>query len=228
LPQIAGGAFQFTSDGTPGFYPIDGMGWGNTPGYGHNYGFTSSTRYWFEYSGAATLEFIGDDDVFVFINKQIAVDLGGTHQRATGSITLDASTGHGFACDYVMPGTGGGACDPVGKTGGHDIDLGLKLGSVYETAVFQAERHTSESNYKLTLSGFKGIKSACVGKCGDGVVSAAEKCDLGAAMNTGAYGGCKADCTLAPYCGDGTVNGPEECEPSEAGCDANCKKIQVK
>jgi fibro-slime domain-containing protein len=227
LPQIAGGAFQFNSNA---FFPIDGIGgWGNTPGEAHNFGFTSATRYWFEYSGAATLTFLGDDDVFVYVNKQLAVDLGGTHQAATGSISLDATSGHGYACDYVAPGIGGGVCDPVGKTGGHDIDLGLKIGSVYETVVFQAERHTSESNYQLTLSGFKGIKSSCVGMCGDGAVVPPEICDLGAAMNTGAYGGCKADCTLAPYCGDKMVQGAsgEECDGT-IDCDAACKKIVVK
>ena len=40
-------------------------------GHGYNsatnfFGFSSEVRYWFEYSGAATLDFTGDDDVFVF------------------------------------------------------------------------------------------------------------------------------------------------------------------
>jgi fibro-slime domain-containing protein len=214
LPQIAGGAFQYSNDA---FFPIDGMGWGNTPtlatGLLHNYGFTSATRYWFEYSGAATLSFVGDDDVWVFVNKRLAVDLGGTHQRATGTVTLDAATGHGYVCDYVAPGTAGGACDPVGKTGGHDVDLELVIGSVYEIVVFQAERYTVESHYQLTINGFSGIKSSCVGACGDGVVTAPEQCDLGTVKNTGAYGTCNADCTLAPGCGDAKVQTPpEECD----------------
>ena len=35
---------------------------------------------------------------------------------------------------------------------------GLQLGSVYEIVVFQAERHTTESHYRLTLSNFTGIR----------------------------------------------------------------------
>ena len=93
--------------------------------------------------------------------------------------------------------------------------------------VFQAERFPTESKYQLTLGGFTGVKSMCVGSCGDGVVTGTEKCDKGAAMNTGDYGGCNADCTLAPYCGDGKVNGPEECEPSQPNCGADCKIIHV-
>ena len=232
--QPACTSFQYS---TTQFFPIDMAGWGitltNQPVATHNYGFTSATRYWFQYAGAATLSFFGDDDVWVFVNKKLAVDLGGTHQQATGSVTLDASNGKGFVCDYVGPGKGGvngllSACDSTMQTaGGHDVDLGLTIGSVYEIVVFQAERYTTESNYQLTLSGFKGIKSSCVGACGDGVMTPPEKCDLGAAMNTGAYGGCNADCTLAPYCGDGIVNGPEECEPTTPGCGADCKKIIV-
>ena len=247
LPQIAGGAFQYSSDVNPlgnltpnrGFFPLDSaMGWGNTPGQTDNFGFTSVTRYWFQYNGTATLSFFGDDDVFVFINKTLAVDLGGTHQRAQGGITLDAANGTGFSCDFVAPGPGNASmglaavCDPtVATSPGHTVNLGLTKGSVYEIDVFQAERHTSASNYQLTLNNFSGTKSQCKGACGDGVVTPPEKCDLGAAMNTGAYGGCKADCTLAPYCGDGMVTTPpEECDPTSPGtsnCDKNCKIVTV-
>jgi fibro-slime domain-containing protein len=227
--QPACTSFQYSDDT---FFPIDAAGWGNTPNQVHNYGFTSAARYWFQYTGAATLTFFGDDDVWVFINKQLAVDLGGTHQRAQGAVTLDASTGHGYVCDYVTPGKGGingllTACDTVAKTGGHDVDLGLKAGSIYEIAVFQAERFTVESHYQLTISKFSGSKSVCKGACGDGVVTAPEICDLGAAMNTGAYGGCNADCTLAPFCGDKKVqNPPEQCDGTP-GCSADCKVIAV-
>ena len=215
------------------FFPLDGVAgaWGlsgtGTDNKMHDFGFTSVARYWFEYTSAATLSFVGDDDVFVFINKKLAVDLGGVHTRATGSIALDAANGTGYACDFVAPGTAGGACDPVGKTGGHVVDLSLAKNSVYEIAVFQAERHTVESHYQLTLSNFTGTKSVCTGMCGDGVVTPPEQCDLGAAMNTGDYGGCKADCTLAPFCGDRIVNGPEECDGT-VNCDAACKKIIVR
>jgi len=67
------------------------------------------------------------------------------------------------------------------------------------------------------------------GTCGDGTKNGAEACDLGTAMNTGAYGGCKSDCTLADYCGDGTKNGTEGCDLGTAmntgaygGCKSDC------
>ena len=158
-------SYQFSSTA---FFPIDGMGWGNTPGQTHNFGFTSVTRYWFQYAGAATLTFFGDDDVFVFINKTLAVDLGGTHQRAQGGITLDASNGTGFSCDFAAPGPGNvsmglaAVCDPtVATSPGHMVNLGLTKGSVYEIAVFFAQRHTTESNFQVTLSNFSGTKSVC-------------------------------------------------------------------
>lgn len=229
--QPACTSFQYSS---MAFFPIDGLGWGNTPTWSHNFGFTSATRYWFQYSGTATLTFFGDDDVFVFINKKLAVDLGGTHQRAQGGITLDATNGTGYSCDFVAPGSGGvnglaTACDSSTKTGGgHVVNLGLAIGSVYEIAVFQAERHTTESNYQLTLGNFSGTRSVCEGACGDGVVTAPEQCDLGADMNNGEYGGCNPDCTLAPYCGDKIVQMAlgEQCD-STPNCNKSCKIVIV-
>ena len=205
-------SFSFIKNG---FFPIDGLGWGNGPN-ADNFGFTSETRYWFEYEGAATLTFNGDDDVWVFINKKLAMDLGGLHQQSLTSMTLDPADGKAYVCDFVAPGTTQAAlngCNSVANTGGgHLVDLGMTIGNVYEIVVFQAERHTSASNYQLTLSKFSGVHSVCAPKCGDGIVTAGEACDLGTTLNTGAYGTCNANCTLPPGCGDGMKNGTEQCD----------------
>jgi hypothetical protein len=68
--------------------------------------------------------------------------------------------------------------------------------------------------------------------CGDGVTTPPEECDLGAALNNGAYGGCTATCKRAERCGDNAKNGPEECDQGPANkvgaygrglCTADCK-----
>lgn len=151
----------------------------------HNFSFTSEVRYWFQYDGSKSynLEFVGDDDVWVFINKKLAVDLGGIHTPIKGNVTLDASSGDRFD---------------------------LKNGKVYEIAVFQAERQTSSSSYKLTLSGFSAAPSDCRPICGDGNLGIGEECDDG--ENKGGYGKCGPGCTLSAFCGDGVVQGEEDCD----------------
>ncbi|HTA88627.1 MAG TPA: DUF4215 domain-containing protein, partial [Polyangiaceae bacterium] len=179
------GSYLFS---TTAFFPIDNLGWVNASGQslqttnGHNFSFTSELRYQFTYAGGEVLQFFGDDDVWVFINSTLAVDIGGLHPQTFGSITLDATAA---------------------------MKLGLTVGGMYEIAVFQAERHTTGSNYQLTLDGFEHDTSVCTTKCGDGIVAGNEVCDDG--VNNGAYGGCKSDCSgRAAYCGDGTVNVPQE------------------
>jgi hypothetical protein len=109
---------------------------------------------------------------------------------------------------------------------------GLKNGNVYEVAVFQAERQTTGSTYKLTLTGFNTSISSCVSTCGDGVAVANEECDNGSDNNDTTYGGCTTQCKWGTYCGDGIVNGPEECdkgknnggEYANGGCTLACTK----
>ncbi len=216
--RLPSGAFQFRADdsltvATDGFFPLDGKGWMDdqtvttgTPAVmsTRNFFFTSEVRYWFEYKGGEKLDFTGDDDVWVFLNKRLAVDIGGVHGAKNGSITL-GTDGTGVAVDWTP-----GMC---GTTRTRTLDFQMVVGGVYEIVVFQAERHTSASAYRLTLSNFTAIRSSCNTVCGDGVVAGAEACDLGTAGNTGAYGTCNANCTLPPRCGDGMVQTPpEQCD----------------
>jgi len=196
LTKLSSGVFQFSNGN---FFPLNGLGWGNE-GNSNNFHFTSEVRYWFEYKGSEVLDFTGDDDVWVFVNKQLAVDIGGVHAAMNGSVTLDAAKA---------------------------TQLGLQTGKVYEIVVFQAERHTTQSNYKLTLSGFTNTTSSCKSVCGDGIQTPDEACDDG--KNDGTYGSCTSDCKKGPHCGDKTVQSPqEECDDGinlspYGGCAPGCK-----
>jgi fibro-slime domain-containing protein len=206
-----------------------------TPPPQHNFSFTSEVRYWFSYSTSKqyTLDFTGDDDVWVFVNRKLAVDLGGIHTPVEGQIVLNA-TGGGTVT--VTP-TAGAACKTEGVlstcTGVQSkVDLGMVNNGVYEIVVFQAERCWNGSTYKLTLSGFNDLPSACVPACGDGITVADEECDNGKDNSDTVYGGCSIKCTWGPFCGDNIVNGPEECDNGKDngatygkdGCTIGCTK----
>ena len=82
--------------------------------------------------------------------------------------------------------------------------LNMHTGGVYEAVVFQAERHTIASSYRLSLVGFNASHSVCVSHCGDGVVTRDEICDD--MVNDGTYGHCAPDClAFGPRCGDHTT-----------------------
>ena len=55
----------------------------------HNYGFAMKIQATFEYVPGQYFEFLGDDDVWVFINNRLVVDIGGQHSQVSGAVDLD-------------------------------------------------------------------------------------------------------------------------------------------
>jgi fibro-slime domain-containing protein len=109
------------------FFPIDNLLFGNE-GQPHNYAFTAEIATRFVYNGGDTFTFSGDDDVFVFINRTLAIDLGGIHSMMSQTVDLDAQADQ----------------------------LGMVKGGIYPMHIFFAERHMTGSDFvvETTISEF--------------------------------------------------------------------------
>jgi fibro-slime domain-containing protein len=72
----------------PSFFPINGLGFGNYTA-NKNYHFTLEMHQTFTYALGQQFAFLGDDDIWVFINNQLVIDIGGIHPARPGFVDLD-------------------------------------------------------------------------------------------------------------------------------------------
>lgn len=115
------------------FFPLDGLGWNDSQSTNvgtHNYYFTYEIHTEFTYTDPADREypmffnFTGDDDVWVFIDGKLMVDLGGVHAQASDGVNLDLL----------------------------EDEEALTPGETYKLSLFFAERYVTESNFRIETS----------------------------------------------------------------------------
>lgn len=117
MNEITPGFWQYSNDR---FFPIDEQGFGNE-GNSHNYHFTLETHLKFFYVEGGSFSFRGDDDLWIFINGKLAIDLGGVHSVEEKVVNLDELA----------------------------EELGIEPNHTYSFDLFFAERHLVQSNFKF-------------------------------------------------------------------------------
>jgi fibro-slime domain-containing protein len=131
------GVYQYQN---ANFFPLDNRGFGQERTVNwdggilnpapHNYSFAMHLNRGFKYRPGLTFQFEGDDDLWVFINGQLVLDLGGIHTTVAGQFNL------------------GGPNDAAGLA----AQLGLNQGDSATLDVFYCERQSVGSDIKITTN----------------------------------------------------------------------------
>lgn len=106
-----------------GFFPIENQLFGNStpvegaPDRNFHFTFELHTEFTYQEDGSQIFTFRGDDDVWVFIDGRLVIDLGGVHSAEEQTVDIDR--------------------------------LELVDGETYRLSFFFAERHRTQSNFRI-------------------------------------------------------------------------------
>jgi fibro-slime domain-containing protein len=159
------GQYQFQKND---FFPLDASGFQTPPATPdptinfdgnplnrttntHNYSFAAHIHRDFTYTNGATpadqliFEFRGDDDMWVFINNTLVLDLGGIHNTIHGAFVL--ANGNAYVWEHFnnndMSDTMTALAKPV-------VNLGLIDGATATIDIFYCERQSTGSDIEVT------------------------------------------------------------------------------
>lgn len=180
--------------GREGVFPLDNVDFSKddeATKQGHNYHFTSHLGFAMKVAadGKEKFEFSGDDDVWVFLNGKLILDIGGLHEKLSGWFTINPDGTVSTYVQHVNDVSGRAALgypsndfnsyvDPLNQLNRatyqdkyDTIDIGIHEGDIVNLDFFYAERSTTESNTKITISNMNWpisadskIKAEVVGK----------------------------------------------------------------
>jgi fibro-slime domain-containing protein len=129
LVETPAGSGTFVYDSSA-FFPLSPTeGFGVSPMNGDNpdkknFLFTTEVHVRFGYVAGQKFVFRGDDDLWIFVNGKLALDLGSLHNAEEGTIDFDAQA----------------------------AALGIAPGTTYPMDIFHAERHTTASNFRVSTN----------------------------------------------------------------------------
>ncbi len=199
-------ATGYELDETP-FFPIDGQLLGNE-GAAHNYSFTTHVSAPFIYQTGGSVTVTSDDELFVFVDNQLAHVQAGVSPEQTTTIAVDALA----------------------------AGLGLIAGRAYRLDVLSAERQSPSSALSIETAGvaLTGPSQCTINGCFNGLQDGTETdldcggtcpgCDAG--ESCGGNGDCRSgSCqggTCSAVCGDGRVEGTEACDDGNINLADGC------